>query len=452
LAIGRRLATCPTRHQPPLKPVPIWNSLRNSLTAEAQIDRILRSNTFRSAEGLRKLLRFLADRLAAGDADQLKEYSVGIDGLGKRADYDPRQDSTVRIQVGRLRHKLADYYRSEGLDDPYIVEIPKGHFKLSLTPRPVSTPTVVERPTVPTQTPTRPFLMWGLAGGLLIAIAWAAVASVQLRREQQTSAVFRSMWTPGLEQLWEPFLSARRPVIVAIEDPPFAQFSGYGVYREMNLNSWADIEKSARIAQIRKLLGNPDMTPSHYYAPVGEVSAAFLLGRLLGPRVPALSLSVVRDLSWQQLASHNVIYVGASVFFTDRFNALPAAIDFDYDYARGGIEDAHPGPGEPAFYPEQLQNASESGELYAIVTHVPGPSGSGDVTSFTSMRTPSRLGAVQWFTDPAHATELAGKMKNSAGRMPRYYQVLLKVKFKDSVPTQISYVLHHDLNGSGRSK
>jgi hypothetical protein len=235
---------------------------------------------------------------------------------------------------------------------------------------------------------------------------------------------------------------------VAIEDPPFAQFAGYGVYREMALNSWADIEKSPRIAEIRKLLGNPEITPSHYYAPVGEVSGAFLLGRLLGPRVPALSLSVVRDLSWQQLASHNVIYMGASVFFTDRFNALPIAVDLDFDYVRGGINNAHPGPGEQAFYPEQLQNASESGELYAIVTHVPGPSGSGDVTSFTSMRTPSRLGAVQWFTDAAHASELVGKMKNAAGQMPRYYQVLLRVKFKDSVPTQTSYVLHHDLSGS----
>ncbi len=139
------------------------------------------------------------------------------------------------------------------------------------------------------------------------------------------------------------------------------------------------------------------------------------------------------------------------MFFTERFVGLPAAIDLDFDYARGGIKNARPGPGELAFYPEDLQNASESGELYAIVTHVPGPSGSGGVTSFTSMRTPSRLGAVQWFTDPAHASELAGKMRNAAGQMPQYYQVLLQVKFKDSVPTQSSYVLHHDLSGAGRA-
>ena len=415
-------------------------------TTEAQIDRILRSETFRNTGALRKLLRFLADRLAAGDADRLKEYSVGIDGLGKPADYDPRQDSTVRIQVGRLRHKLAEFYRTEGLNDPYIVEIPKGHFKLSVTVRPVPSPTIEDRPQIPAARPQRRFLVWGLAAGLALAVGWAAIVTVHLRREQQASAVFHSMWTTGLEQLWEPFLAAHRPVILAIEDPPFVQFAGAGVYREMALNNWADIEKSARIAEIRKTLGNPEMTPSRYYAPVGEVSAAFLLGRFLGPRVPAFSLSVVRDLSWQQLVTHDVIYVGASVFFADRFNALPAAIDFDY-VPGGGIRNAHPAPGEQEFYPERYQDASESGELYAIVTHVPGPSGSGDVTSFTSMRTSSRLGAVQWFTDAASANELVAKMKNSVGQMPRYYQVLLRVKFNDSVPTQTSYVVHHDLSG-----
>jgi len=416
-----------------------------SHTAEAQIDRILRSESFRNTEALRRLLRFLADRLAAGDVEPLKEYSVGVDGLGKPPDYDPRSDSSVRIQVGRLRQKLAEFYRTEGMSDPLIVEVPKGYFKLTLMPRSIEPG--IDRPAVSATRPN-PWLLRGLIAALIAAVSWAGIASFQLLRERQASSVFRSMWTPQLEQLWEPFLSAQRPVIVAIEDPPFAQFAGAGVYREIALNTWEGIENSPRVQAIRKLLGNPEMTPSRYYAPVGEVSAAFLLGRFLGPRVPALSLSLVTDLSWPQLASHNVVYVGASVFFTDRFNSLPGAIDLDYDYASGGIKNAHPSPGELEFYPERSRDASETGELYAIVTHAPGPSGSGEITSFTSMRTPGRLGAVQWFADAASASELVGKMRNAAGQMPRYYQVLLRVKFKDSVPTQTTYVLHHNLTPS----
>jgi len=72
-------------------------------STKAQIDRILQSKTLQSSRGLRRLLQFLADKSLCGEADQLKEYSIGVDAFGKPSTYDPRQDSTVRIQVGRLR-------------------------------------------------------------------------------------------------------------------------------------------------------------------------------------------------------------------------------------------------------------------------------------------------------------------------------------------------------------
>ena len=85
-----------------------------------QVDRILASDTALRAS--RKcsgdLLRFLADKTFCGEAEHLKEYSVGLDALGKPATYDPRQDSGVRLQASRLRQKLDDYYRTEGSNDP----------------------------------------------------------------------------------------------------------------------------------------------------------------------------------------------------------------------------------------------------------------------------------------------------------------------------------------------
>src|SRR6266853_6057815 len=102
--------------------------------AQAEVERILHSQTFRNSEVLRLLLRFLAEKSTSGDADQLKEYTIGIDALGKPSSYDPRQDSGVRIQVGRLRQKLAEYYRGEGKDDPVVLDVPKGQFKVTCEP------------------------------------------------------------------------------------------------------------------------------------------------------------------------------------------------------------------------------------------------------------------------------------------------------------------------------
>src|SRR5580704_17141639 len=101
-----------------------------------EVERILHSNTFRNSDALRRLLRFLADKSSSGEGDQLKEYSIAIDALGKPATYDPRNDSTVRIQMGRLRQKLAEYYRVEGQNSEWVLELPKGRFKLTCEPRP----------------------------------------------------------------------------------------------------------------------------------------------------------------------------------------------------------------------------------------------------------------------------------------------------------------------------
>jgi hypothetical protein len=102
---------------------------------EEQVDRILHSDELRTSEVLRQLLQFLMEKTVQGEADHLKEYTVAIDGLGKPPTYDPQHNSAVRIQVGRLRLKLAEYYREAGKFDPVVVSLPKGRFKLTLEQR-----------------------------------------------------------------------------------------------------------------------------------------------------------------------------------------------------------------------------------------------------------------------------------------------------------------------------
>src|ERR1700754_4056999 len=102
---------------------------------QQQVERIVHSEQFRSSEVLRRLLTFLSEKAMAGEADNLKEYVVAIDGLGKAASYDPQHNSAVRIQMGRLRQRLAEYYRTEGKNDPIVVDLPKGRFRLTFEHR-----------------------------------------------------------------------------------------------------------------------------------------------------------------------------------------------------------------------------------------------------------------------------------------------------------------------------
>ena len=44
---------------------------------------------------------------------------------------------------------------------------------------------------------------------------------------------------------------------------------------------------------------------------------------------------------------------------------------------------------------------------------------------------------------------LAAKMRGSNGHMIRYYQVLLRVKFKAGVPTDTSFLVYRELKTRG---
>src|SRR6202044_2902963 len=102
---------------------------------QLQVQRIIQSKAFRTSEVHRNLLQYLAEKSLSGTADGLKEYTVGLDVFSKPASYDPRQESVVRMHVARLRQKLAEYYRTEGVNDPVIVDIPKGGFEVTFESR-----------------------------------------------------------------------------------------------------------------------------------------------------------------------------------------------------------------------------------------------------------------------------------------------------------------------------
>ena len=430
----------------------------------SQVERILHSDELRGCEVLRRLLRFLAEKSISGEADELKEYIVAIDGLGKPSTYDPRQNSAVRIQVGRLRQKLADYYRGEGHDDPVVIDVPKGRFKLKCEYRASAMPTV-ERSPVPAipstldepgsgKSYTKARSAFRVAA-LVIVLALAALGAGAYYRwlnpvkATATSTVHPVGWTADMVDLWRPFIETDRPLIVAIEDPLFVQFDGKkGIYyRDRTLNSWNDIVSSPEVKSMRSDLKSHAIEPSRYYTAFGEVDASFLIAKLLGSSVQNLLVVKTSNLSLREVADNNVLFVGVeNLFFNVQIKATPIGVSLQP--VREGIRDLQAGPQDPSLYADQYVTApSEEGVAYALITHLPGPMGRNDVESFTSNRAAGYVAAVRAFTDPEFVRPLVGKLKQSAGgRMPRYYQVLLKVQFKDEIPTETTCVLARELH------
>jgi TolB-like protein len=105
----------------------------------SELERILAAPAFASGRHPR-FLRYVVERTLAGEADQLKEYVLGLEVFDRADRYDPRLDSIVRVEARRLRAKLEEYYRAPGIDDPVIIAIPRGSYVPVFANRPAAIP------------------------------------------------------------------------------------------------------------------------------------------------------------------------------------------------------------------------------------------------------------------------------------------------------------------------
>jgi TolB-like protein len=111
------------------------SAVRERQLLKGELERVLSSDAFARSERLSKLLRFLVERHIEGRDDELKESLIGVEAFGRRPDYDPKLDSTVRTEAVRLRARLNKYYSAEGSQDPLVIELPKGGYVPRCRPR-----------------------------------------------------------------------------------------------------------------------------------------------------------------------------------------------------------------------------------------------------------------------------------------------------------------------------
>jgi hypothetical protein len=412
-----------------------------------QLERILRSETFRNSESLRRLLKYLAENSLRGRGDELKEYSVGVDAFGKSVSYDPRQDSSVRLQVGRLRQKLTDYYRGEGHQDPLTMDLPKRHFKVTFGPRlsaavPAEESAAAAEPRSP-QPSRRPLVL-----ALVAVAAFAFLAGNQFHLK--TARATNAAWPPELNELWKPFLASARPIIVSVADPLFVRLGDSLIVRDPRTYRWEDVLTSEAVKSAKAGMRTDLMQPSFGWAPFGDLDGSFMLARLISTRRADISLSESTGLTSRMLGENNLILLGTHVFFDSVFHNVPVAMRFRADAA--GVHDLAPHAGQPALYPdhsELMPNGLRKGVGYAVVIAMPGPFGQGEVLGFTANSPTACLGAIRCFTDAGLARALLDTLRQKGAALPRYYEVMLKVSYENSMPVQISYVAHSELRVAG---
>lgn len=161
----------------------------------AELESVLGSPEFVRAPRLAHLLTYLCEKMFAGEANQIKEYSIALEVFNRGSSFDQDSDSIVRVEANRLRKRLAEYYASAGASHSLQITIPIGQY----VPRFELRKTAADQSELVATNIGGGFKRqrnwqgsrWVIAGGtaaLVIAVVWITFVVVKHREEQRSIA------------------------------------------------------------------------------------------------------------------------------------------------------------------------------------------------------------------------------------------------------------------------
>lgn len=356
-----------------------------------QVERIVSSAVFSHSESLSRLLRYLGQHATGPSASPLKEHQIAAEVFSRAASFDPRQDSTVRVQTGRLRSKLGEYYSGPGSGDALVIEIPKGAYAVSIHARAPEAPAPAAAPeTAPGAAPARNLVpvVWALA---LSLAGMAGILTAVLLHDRPGPAPVsagRDGGTAVLARFWAPFLDG--------QNPPLVVFGNAG---------GADAAAVHALDLVFFQLGRQFPVKRAHLLTAGDVRQSGII--FVGP-------------PWENLSPRELPLMEQFAFErsedTDR-RGTPSLVN------------VHPNPGEPGRWPAAAANPAA--EDYAVVALLPG-AGPSHWTLYLAGLTPlGTEAAAEFVCRPASVGPLLQRL---GGGTVRPFEAVLRVNVAAGVP------------------
>lgn len=99
---------------------------RNMVSKESiqqELERILASELFDGKKQAGKFLQYIVNETLEGRGERITQYGIAIEALGKPMDYCPTESPAVRVEAGRVRKLLEEYYANESIRSQHACHI-----------------------------------------------------------------------------------------------------------------------------------------------------------------------------------------------------------------------------------------------------------------------------------------------------------------------------------------
>jgi hypothetical protein len=400
-----------------------------------EVDRLVNSHTLHGSESLCKLLRYLAKHALDHPGVSLKEYQIATEVFGRQDNFDPQVDSAVRVQAGRLRSKLAEYYASEGAEDPVVVELQKGMYVLSFHPRQSgngrSARSLVgdagHEANSEVQPASRP---WGIVAGVLAVLlvtALAAVAGLVVTRRQALSPGAGHEAVPAAYEIfWRGLVTG--------PDEPWVIFSNAAFVGHPDTGLRYFDKKRDTNAVI-----------FDHYTGVGEVLAVHNLDSVFAMLHQKIRVKRGSLFSLDDANNNDLIFIGSP---SENLTLLeiPSTKSFVFREVPAGprkgnmeIVNTHPEAGEGSAFLATAANEPLT-EDYAIVALTPGLNPAHDQLILAGTTTFGTQAAVEYVTRENSLDELLSQLGVRKASELKPFEALLRVKVAKGVPVGIELV------------
>lgn len=388
----------------------------NPAEIEAQLERILSSDAFRSSRRSQEFLRFVVMKVLAGQEDSIKERNIAIEVFQRSVDYNSSEDSFVRVKAGEVRRRLTAYNAASHPEDHLRFELPLG----SYVPQFVVVDRTAEPPGAPAATsPTapRPRLRWQLPAAILCVFAAVMAALIYLPRHHS-----------ALDEFWAPILRSSEPVVIFLPIPTSYNLVSEEFARRGTTPTWQGTDSEGA-----KFI----FAPAPHKVGVGAAVGAIRFAALCVRTGKSYTLKAGEDFSFADLRNQPAILFGAfSSPWTEEINN-----EHRFKLVRSDsriVDSRNPGR-QWSSTPGRFPGAPL--DDYALASRVIDSKSGRAVIIAAGISTFGTQAAAEFLTEPSRLEELSRRAPRplDAGN----FQVLLYTKILGNSPTPAKIIDIH---------